>query len=961
MPLNTRNRRASAIGLLDRSARSFPAPDGLIDTVSDRVHMAGLYAGIEPTAPPAETTPTVVATYGGGDINQVTTITFSVTITDAAQKLIVFGWHYDVFVTMTSVTFHGDPLSLIDQYNQDYVWVLGAPDVGTYNVVVTLDTARWMGAVAWVVDNWDGEFRDFPGSLSTNGKMMQVVSAAAHPTLTFPSGINDLTLHWIHPQFAYDGLEFDEDFGQTIGLNQTPAPPGTLAMAAETTSKDGDDSVTVGFTTTPAYYAMLNAVSLLAPDPPPEPEVPYVGINPQQGDPIGDIHFIRVKIGVNTYFAGEALIRDASEPWGGKKAAELLKIGTFERALSRQGYEATTCTFTVADVPHPVTGLRRWRDLIPTVTVEGSLIELYRCQAPNGEIVGTPFRLWAGVVKPGGFKALSGFKFEFSCVDLLGDRFANPLNQPKIPGYRLTTSDIPNLLSQSSGKYVPRVLGQAIESGVGVVPMLPVVEDVNLFDLLGGLALNVNVDVWLLSEGAVYDIPRGYYNPAIWGSEVDVLEGDLIRPTPDNRNGHVFRAGNDGTTGTTEPTWPTSGTVVDGSVTWHEDGDDDPRARYPIPDEAYSNFLTHPYAPNWTAATGLSTQYVDYPFTSGTRRMIPVFTLHDHRYGQALRDGRITLLFNVIGARQLPSSGPPLLKFCDIYIRLLLDYLFTPTDLTTYGDLPTYSALDGPYTVIDIDSRDDAEAIGDALGELTAGFAIAAGDGQADGLWPTLGAILRGGSLEIGPNRHGQLMFSRRDTTATAVITFKAQRIIESSYHADGSQRATSIEYRWGPRYADPFASKQAPSPGDPIPADKNVIDWGWASGYQKLTNQDAYDALWNTHAALLPPLIFDNDRTFNAETATTVAQRELDYATGPGPSYHGTILFELTGPIDDLLLKLDSNNKTRELGDVIGIQDDEGPTGDGEATTHRGRILRMRFDVEADTVTLSGEVLPEP
>jgi hypothetical protein len=958
--MNTRNRRASALAMLEMDTIA-PSPDGLLDTSADRLQLAGLYAGIEPSPPLVSDSPTPIATYGGYTVGfDDTTLTFSATITDAAQKLIVFAWTREK--TVTGVTFHGDALSLIDQQNKDYVWVLGAPDVGTFDVVVTINTAWALGAVAWVVENWDGDFREFPGSLSDNGKMIQLFSGSSHPTLTFPSGVNDLTLHWIREFYgSFDAYTYSADFGQALGLNLSPAPLATFP--GETTSKAGDTSVTVGFTHNSAFSSMfLSAVSLMAPDAPPEPEVPYVGINPQQGDPVGDLHFIRVKIGVNSYFASEAMIRDAALPWEGKKAAELLKIGTFERTLSREGYQATTCSFTVSDTPNAA-GLRRWRDLIPTLTVEGSLIELYRCSAPNGTIVGTPFRLWAGVVKPGGFKASSGFKFEFSCVDLLGDRFANPLNQPNIPTFRLTAEDIPNLFSQSSGKYVPRVLGQAIESGVGVVPMLPLVEDVNLFDLLGGLALNVNVDVWLLSEGAVYDIPRGYYNPASWGADVDVLAGDLIRPTPENRNGHVFRAENDGTTGGTEPTWPTSGTVGDNGITWHEDGADDPRTRYPIPDEAYSNFMTHPYAPNWTAATGLSTQYVDYPFASGTRRLTPVFTLHEHRYGQALRDGRITLLFNVIGARQLPSSGPPLLKFTDVYIRLLLDYLFTPTDLTTYGDIPIYNALDGPYSVIDVDSAAAAEVIGDALGGLTAGFSLGS-SGQPESMWGRLSAMLRGGSLEIGPNRHGQLMFSRRDVDAQPTITFRAHKIIESSYHADGTKRATNIELRFGPRYADPFASTEAASPGDPTPTSKNVIDWGWASGLQQLPPvgdpNPAYEALWNTHAALLPPLKLDNDVTFDAETAFSVAQRELDYATGPGPSYHGTILFELTGPIDDLIMRLDSNNRTRENGDVIGIQDDQGPTGDGEETTHRGRIIRTRMDVEADRATLIGEILPD-
>lgn len=44
MAIDTRNRRASAIGWGLASLRTWPAPDGRLDLVSDRQHMAYLYA-----------------------------------------------------------------------------------------------------------------------------------------------------------------------------------------------------------------------------------------------------------------------------------------------------------------------------------------------------------------------------------------------------------------------------------------------------------------------------------------------------------------------------------------------------------------------------------------------------------------------------------------------------------------------------------------------------------------------------------------------------------------------------------------------------------------------------------------------------------------------------------------------------------------------------------------------------
>lgn len=57
-----------------------------------------------------------------------------------------------------------------------------------------------------------------------------------------------------------------------------------------------------------------------------------------------------------------------------------------------------------------------------------------------------------------------------------------------------------------------------------------------------------------------------------WTASTSINEGVIIRPSTEN--GHYYKALNAGTTGTTEPSWPTTtdGTVMDNDITWEEHG-----------------------------------------------------------------------------------------------------------------------------------------------------------------------------------------------------------------------------------------------------------------------------------------------------------------------------------------------------------------------------------------------------
>src|ERR1041385_6647191 len=72
-------------------------------------------------------------------------------------------------------------------------------------------------------------------------------------------------------------------------------------------------------------------------------------------------------------------------------------------------------------------------------------------------------------------------------------------------------------------------------------------------------------------------VEPGYFEPAlypVWESNHLYVVGDIITPT--TRNSHIYRVTTAGTSGSTEPTFPTSSaaTVVSGQVTFTEYGAD---------------------------------------------------------------------------------------------------------------------------------------------------------------------------------------------------------------------------------------------------------------------------------------------------------------------------------------------------------------------------------------------------
>lgn len=83
-----------------------------------------------------------------------------------------------------------------------------------------------------------------------------------------------------------------------------------------------------------------------------------------------------------------------------------------------------------------------------------------------------------------------------------------------------------------------------------------------------------------LTAGEISDILDRHAIATTWVTATAYVYGDRVAPaTP---TGRIFKCVEPGTTGGTEPTWPEtySGQVVDGTVTWEEDG--------PLPETLYN-------------------------------------------------------------------------------------------------------------------------------------------------------------------------------------------------------------------------------------------------------------------------------------------------------------------------------------------------------------------------------------
>jgi hypothetical protein len=695
-------------------------------------------------------------------------------------------------------------------------------------------------------------------------------------------------------------------------------------------------------------------------------EVPP-GVNPDPGDPVGAIYFARiVHTGDQVVLRGECTIRDPADHWEGKKPSGLLKVGKVSLRAVKEGIPTAECTIELDDTPDPITGACFWRALAAEGPLEGAFVEVFRCHAPYGIIIGTPWRYFAGRVPEGGHYPIEGFRYGFRFVDPLGELFDDPRFRVPIPGEPLTLAQFAGMLERFDGKVPPLVLGNCVTDGEGVVRMIPMGR-INILAAFGS-GLNLEVGVGLIARQAVYDVVEGYYNILTWEAEKVVFLGEERRPTIENPGyGFVFRVTVAGTTDNEEPiaangnAWPTSvgGTVTDGTVTWMNVGVDDVTSRRRIPNEMYgvAGGLAVPHKPGWSAVTGLSTQHVIYG--APNRVYTPVLWDLSHPYSPYVESGQIELLWDVVGAMSSATSGTPILNPVYLFIHLLLNYGWAQTDGLAYEDMPMVPGLTGDYSVFDMDSADVVKTAHDALGGMVNGFEIAP-EGEPEDLWSVLNRIQKFGRFHTFKNRHGQICFAVKDATATPTLVFDEQRDqITVKERVSTDQRGIGVEFRYGKRYV-PHVPAATANPGQPVRSVSGFTKGDWASGLNELTHPAAAAAIATSYGRdRTRPIKLDIDTTRDGPTALLVAEFARDEGAGPGPSYDGVRVFEFTGPFERVLLREGTDGKTLLPGACIAITNAEGMAAAGYVD-RPAFVIEVEPDAETDRARVVVEILDE-
>lgn len=119
------------------------------------------------------------------------------------------------------------------------------------------------------------------------------------------------------------------------------------------------------------------------------------------------------------------------------------------------------------------------------------------------------------------------------------------------------------------------IIGGAINYGIyiqGVDSCKLEQNIVNNFDVCIFIFGSSSSGVWNLMMAGNHTEERrtGIHNGTDWSASASISQDDIIRPTKANATGFVYKAQDPGTTGGTEPTWPTTygSTVVDNDITW---------------------------------------------------------------------------------------------------------------------------------------------------------------------------------------------------------------------------------------------------------------------------------------------------------------------------------------------------------------------------------------------------------
>lgn len=609
--------------------------------------------------------------------------------------------------------------------------------------------------------------------------------------------------------------------------------------------------------------------------------------------------FAVLTLGSGTQYAyAETPLNDADTWYAGRKVSRILRCSRVRRALSDDtgAYQFQSWTLELADTDRVLRGLQA------TGTLLGAKVELYLVADAVRRAEGVPYRIAAGVV--GAHRALSGFRYELTVEDKFGNMLANTLREKKI-GRMLTidADSAPGLLFQFDGTVAPYIYGELSDESVtpspqGIVPAT-YVGPVEL-DALGGSG---TVDVYLVCGHACAEILGVYYN---------------------NPN--------------------------------------TPEQRYKVPDSSFNDVIWSPHKTGWSSKTGMAGDYFDYNGLRYTvillKQDIPYATTDPDgnpitvNIAEYARNGNVSITVNLQGIEATGDGTGLVIDDVDrIWQHVLTNFVFSDTEtggVSGWASIPDFEG----YSVIDTTTVTAAKAVADA--RLASGYKaglLIGKDNRQESAFDVLQQLCFSGDMEMGVNRHGQLIVSREDTSASATVTLDAYAdVLEDGFETvlQSDTYYNNVRYRYGYRYAASTAPRANTYQGWALPERLVAPYQQWLSGVITSPDSSAITAVQQT---VTVDLDFIALRTL--AVADDVVLHKRNRAIGPAASLDGSRLVTIrTG-----LHGLEKDGAAIGLGSVIAITHPEGLTSSGW-TAQKVRVLAMDVDPMTFSVTLECRVL---
>lgn len=622
---------------------------------------------------------------------------------------------------------------------------------------------------------------------------------------------------------------------------------------------------------------------------------PPGGTNPPTGTQPSSapLIFLEVKTGSTTTAYAETALNDSASWWSGQKKPKILSVSPISRKLSREGgFETTSWRVELDDRPDPLTGARQFRSGAASGTIGNSYCAIYVVDDTVRRAEGTPYRIAAGLIV--NHRALPNWRYELLIEDVLGTRFADAFRQPVLPPNRLTSAAFGPLDPATEGRAGPICLGELSDEGSaqpqGVVPAL-YMGSLNL-TAIHSLAINTIVDAYLLCEHAVADVVNLYYN---------------------------------------DPTSIAGGNPL----------------RYVVPDSAYGVAVWTPHKTGWTAGTGFSTDFIDY----NGRRFTPIFIPFSLSQASAFRERRAIISANLLGAETNgDATGAYFSAPEPIVQHLLVNYVFTSYSAGSYAPVPFFPA--NSYTIFDTSTFDAATSV--SVDRMAGGYKagiLYGNEGEQQDAIRAVRDILQGTDLDLGINRHGQIMASREPITPIPVVSFTARHdIIEGSFSmwSDHERYANQIEWMYGPRYLPPSAPLPTPSVGTSLPISPIKFYCESVSSLITYSNSTAINAFGR-----IQPYRFTNVVTQHNSTAANVASFTLQRLSGPSSDGPWRASFD-TG-----WQGLGKGGSQVELGTIVQVEHPE-RVGVSATTPMLGRVVAITVKPLDHMVSLELQLLAD-